>query len=79
MEDDWKARYQNNQDRVKTGSIHEIARVVRDLYHRNKTNELSLIEKKMYENALDHLILEMSFARKASYENAEKIINKILP
>ncbi len=79
MEEDWKARYQNNQDRVKTGSIHENARVVRDLYHRNKEKELSLMERKMYENALDHLTLEISIARKSSYENVEKIINKILP
>jgi len=79
MEDDWKSRYQNNQDRIKTGSIHEIARVVRDLYHRNKEKELSLMEKKMYENATNHLVLEISIAKKSSYENVEKIINKILP
>lgn len=79
LDDDWKSRYQNNTERIKTGSIYEIASVVRDLYKRNKTKELSLMERKMYESAVNHLILEISTAKKVSYENAEKIINKILP
>jgi len=79
MDEDWKARYQNNFEKVKTGSIYEIAKVVRDLYQRNKKKELSLMEKKMYENALNQLILEISIAKNTSYENAEKIINKVLP
>lgn len=79
MDDDWKARYQNNTEKIKTGSIHEIAYVVRDLYQRNKEKELSLMERKMYESAVRHLIFEISTAKKISYEYAEKLINKILP
>ncbi len=79
LDDDWKSRYQNNTERIKTGSIFEITAVVRDLYKRNKHKELSLMERKMYESAVNHLILEISTAKKTSYENAEKMINKILP
>ncbi|MBU1077183.1 MAG: transcriptional regulator [Spirochaetes bacterium] len=79
LDDDWKSRYQNNTERIKTGSIHEIASVVRDLYKRNKLKELSLMERKMYESAVNHLVLEIATAKKISHENAEKIINKILP
>ena len=79
IEEDWKARYQANAERIKTGSIYEIATVVRDLYQRNKEKELSLMERKMYESAVKHLILEISTAKKTSFENVEKIINKILP
>ncbi len=79
LDDDWKSRFQANTERIKTGSIYEIAGVVRDLYKRNKQKELSLMEKKMYENAVNHLILEISTSKKIIYENIEKLINKILP
>ncbi len=79
LESDWKTRYQSNTDKIKTGSIYEIAEVVRDLYRRNKEKELSLMEKKMYENALHQIITEISIAKNIKYEEAEKIVNKILP
>jgi CarD family transcriptional regulator len=78
-EDDWKTRYQSNTDKIKSGSIFEIAEVVRDLYNKNKEKELSLMEKKMYETVLNQIILEISIAKKIDYSKAEKIINKILP
>jgi len=78
LESDWKTRYQSNTDKIKTGSIYEIAEVVRDLYRRNKEKELSLMEKKMYENALHQIITEISIAKNIKYEEAEKIVNKIL-
>lgn len=79
IESDWKVRYQSNIDKIKTGSIYEIAEVVRDLYKKNKQKELSLMEKKMYENALNQIILEISIAKNIKYDEVEKIINKILP
>ncbi len=79
LDSDWKTRYQSNTDKIKTGSIYEIAEVVRDLYKRNKEKELSLMERKMYENALNQIITEISIAKDIKYEEAEKIINKILP
>lgn len=79
IEEDWKVRYQSNTDKIKSGSIYEIAEVVRDLYNKNKEKELSIMEKKMYENALSQVILEIAIAKKIEYSEAEKIINKILP
>lgn len=79
LESDWKTRYQSNTDKIKTGSIYEIAEVVRDLYRRNKEKELSLMERKMYENALHQIITEISIAKNIKYEEAEKIVNKVLP
>ncbi len=79
IEEDWKSRYQNNTEKIKTGSIYEIAKVVKDLYRRNKTKELSIMERKMYESALNHIILEIATAKKISFEESEKIINKLLP
>ncbi len=78
IDDDWKARYQSNTEKIKTGSIFEIAQVVKDLHRRNKTKELSIMERKMYENALHHIILEISTVKKTSFEETEKTINKLL-
>ncbi|MDD5066733.1 MAG: CarD family transcriptional regulator [bacterium] len=78
FDDDWKARFQINNDKIKTGSIFEIARVVKDLYKRNKRKELSLMERKLYDNAYNHLITEIAISKKAAFEKVEKIINKIL-
>ncbi len=78
FDDDWKARFQLNNEKLKTGSIFEIARVVKDLYKRNKRKELSLMERKLYESAYNHLITEAAMSKKISFENAEKLVNKIL-
>ncbi|MBN1898997.1 MAG: transcriptional regulator [Spirochaetes bacterium] len=79
LHEDWKTRYQNNTDKIKTGSIYDIAQVVRDLNNRNKEKELSLMERKMYESALNQIITEISIAKKMTYEEAEKMVNKVLP
>ena len=42
-EDDWKLRYQGNIDKVKSGSIFEVAEVARDLYRRGREKELSIM------------------------------------
>ena len=36
MEEDWKARYQQNFEKIKSGSIFNVAEVVRNFFHRNK-------------------------------------------
>ena len=78
-DDDWKTRYQMNNEKIKTGEILEIAKVVRDLHKKEKSKELSLMERKLYESALTHLIYEIATTKKIKFENAEKIINKTLP
>lgn len=78
FDDDWKTRFQINNDKIKTGSIFEIAKVVKDLYKRNKRKELSLMERKLYDNAYSHLITEIAITKKSGFEKVEKLVNKIL-
>ena len=59
---DWKLRYQRNQDLIRKGTIGSIAKVVQTLYHRSKIKELPIQERKLYENALELLINESSYA-----------------
>ena len=59
IEEDWKIRYQNNIDKVKSGSIFEVAEVARDLYRRGSEKELSIMERKLYENAYQLITYEV--------------------
>jgi CarD family transcriptional regulator len=77
-EDDWKLRYQNNVDKVKSGSIYEVAEVARDLYRRGKEKELSIMERKLYENAYQLLIHEIALAKKIDVEEAGDLVSEAL-
>ncbi len=59
---DWKLRYQMNLDLLKKGSVLDIASVVRSLYHRSKIKELPILERKLYDSALNLLQDEVSFS-----------------
>lgn len=71
---DWKARFQNNLDLVKEGSIASISKVVQGLYHRSKIKELPVQERKLYDNAVRLLIDECSFAMKKDPDDIEREI-----
>lgn len=77
-EDDWKLRYQNNIDKVKSGSIHEVAAVARDLYRRGREKELSIMERKLYENAYQLVIHEIALAKNIDIEEAGNLVSEVL-
>jgi CarD family transcriptional regulator len=71
---DWKLRYQMNLDLLKKGSIMDIATIVRALYHRSKVKELPILERKLYESALNLLEDEVSFSLQKPREEVEALI-----
>jgi CarD family transcriptional regulator len=71
---DWKARYQNNLDLLKKGSVLDIATVVRALYHRSKIKELPILERKLYDSALKLLVDEISFSLLKDKEEVEELV-----
>ncbi len=71
---DWKMRYQMNLDLLKKGSILDIATVVRALYHRSQIKELPILERKLYDSALNLMISEISFSMDKSKEEIESLI-----
>lgn len=71
---DWKLRYQTNLSLLKEGGVDQIAMVVRDLYHRSKTKELPIMERKLYDNALRLLIDEASYSLNLPPQEVEQII-----
>lgn len=78
FEEDWKQRYQNNIDKVKSGSIFEVCEVARDLYRRGREKELSIMERKLYESAYNLLIYEIAMAKNIAVDEAGNIISEAL-
>ncbi len=58
----WNRRYREYMDKIKTGSVVEIAAVLRDLYVLKVEKELSFGEKKMLETARLLLLKELELA-----------------
>ncbi len=78
FEEDWKLRYQNNIDKVKSGSIYEVSEVARDLYRRGCVKELSIMERKLYENAYQLLTHELALVKKVDVEEAGNFVSEQL-
>ena len=71
---DWKIRYQMNLNLLKSGSIKDIAVVVRTLYHRSKIKELPILERKLFDDALKILIDEVSFSLRKTKKDIEQLV-----
>jgi CarD family transcriptional regulator len=70
----WNRRQRDYNERVKTGSIKQLAEVLRDLYVLGRTKDLSYGERKMFELARTLLVGELAAA---SREKPEKIVKQI--
>ena len=75
---DWKDRFKENSDRMRGGSLLEIAEVFKALVLIQMSKPLSFREKKMLERARSMLILETSVAKSVSEPDAVNIIAKAL-
>lgn len=78
IEEDWKIRYQNNIDKIKSGSIFEVAEVARDLYRRGSEKELSIMERKLYENAYQLITYEVAMSKNIDIEDAGNLVSEAL-
>lgn len=58
----WNRRYREYMEKIKTGSVYEIAEVLRDLFLLKVDKELSFGERKMLETARGLLMKELSLA-----------------
>jgi CarD family transcriptional regulator len=60
----WNRRYREYMDKIKTGSLFEVAEVFRDLSLLKMNKDLSFGERKLYDTAHTLLIKELSTAKK---------------
>ncbi len=58
----WNRRYREYMEKIKTGSVFEIAEVLRDLFLLKVEKELSFGERKMLDTARNLLLKELSLA-----------------
>lgn len=75
---DWKHRFKENSERMRTGSLLEVAAVLKSLVSLSRTKPLSFREKKMLERAKYLLVSEMATARNTSAELAETLVVRSL-
>jgi len=58
----WNRRYREYMEKIKTGSVFEIAEVLRDLYILKQEKELSFGERKLLDMATNLLVKELALA-----------------
>jgi CarD family transcriptional regulator len=75
---DWKYRFKENSDKMRTGSLLEVAVVLKSLLLLAKDKPLSFREKKMLERARYLLVTELAMAKNADEPEIEELLNKAL-
>ena len=78
MTDNWNRRYRENMERLKSGDLLEVARVIKGLSVRDSDKGLSTGERKMLHSAKQILISEIVLSQNLSYEEVETKINSAL-
>lgn len=73
----WNRRYREYMDKIKTGSVYEIAEVLRDLSLLKFKKELSFGERKMLDTAKTLLIKELSICEGREENEVEGAIGQI--
>jgi CarD family transcriptional regulator len=73
----WNRRYREYMEKIKTGSVFEVAEVYRDLLTLKVEKELSFGERKMLDTARNLLVKEISLAKNVKEEQIEKDLDRI--
>lgn len=71
---DWKERYREHMDKMKAGSLMEVAEVLKSLLVLNQTKELSVRERKTLARARYLLINEMAQAKQCDELIVEDLV-----
>jgi CarD family transcriptional regulator len=75
---DWKFRFKENSDKMRTGSLLEVAIVLKSLLLLAKDKPLSFREKKMLDRARYLLVTELAMARNVEEAEIEDMLTKAL-
>jgi len=73
----WNRRYRDYMDKIKTGSVFEVAEVYRDLLLLRLDKELSFGERKMLDTARTLLVKEISLAKEIKESQVEKDLDRM--
>jgi CarD family transcriptional regulator len=75
---DWKDRFKENSDRMRTGSLSDVAAVLKSLLTLGQAKSLSFREKKMLERARYLLVSEIAISRNCEESLIEEALTKAL-
>jgi CarD family transcriptional regulator len=75
---DWKFRFKENSEKMRTGSLLEVAFVLKSLLMLNQSKPLSFREKKMLDRARYLLVSELALAKNQGEDVVEIILTKAL-
>ncbi len=75
---DWKWRFKENSEKMRSGSLHQVAEVLKSLLILNQAESLSFREKKMLDRAWSFLVGEIAVARGLQKQTAEDLLVKNL-
>lgn len=75
---DWKDRYKENVEKMRSGSLQCVAEVFKGLLVISQEKSLSFREKKMFDRAWQLLVEEIAVARGQSRETIEAMLAKSL-
>ena len=75
---DWKYRFKENSDKMRTGSLIDVAEVLKGLLLLAQGKPLSFREKKMLERARYLLVSELAMAKSWEEPEVEDMLNKAL-
>ena len=75
---DWKNRFKENSEKMRTGLIFEVADVLKSLYQLSTNRILSFREKKMLDRARHLVVSEVATVSKVSEDKAGKLIEQAL-
>ena len=75
---DWKDRFKENSERMRTGSLLEVAVVLKSLIALHQAKPLSFREKKMLERARYLLVSELAMSRNCEENKVEELLTATL-
>tara|TARA_B100001013_G_C24296055_1_gene318839 strand:- start:37 stop:546 length:510 start_codon:yes stop_codon:yes gene_type:complete len=75
---DWKNRFKENSEKMRSGSISHVAEVYKNLVYLNKIKPLSFREKRMQDRARFLLVSELASVLGVADEQIESRVDKVV-
>jgi CarD family transcriptional regulator, regulator of rRNA transcription len=78
QQSNWKGRFKENSDKMRTGSLYEVAMVLKGLTHLSRKKSLSFREKRMLDRAKFLLISELAEVEGKTQTAIEERVDRAL-
>jgi CarD family transcriptional regulator len=76
--DNWMGRYRENLEKMQSGSIFQVAEVLKNLFYLSNQKDLSYREKKMFTKARYLIISELMEVQELTEQDVEKKLDRAL-